>query len=97
MEKVTVTHMQTRLKEACQACFQQMRHDHHEWLRAERDGNEGTARFYYGIVTQARFEACRLYDLYLESLGHGWKTHFFKQNDRDVRRIKMKEAASCSE
>ena len=97
-EKVTLTQMRKRLKEACEHQFRVLRHDHHQWLQARKESYESTANFYYGVVTQSRIDAGRIYDLYLESLGHGWKAHSLKENDRLVRRInaQKKEAASCS-
>ena len=45
-EKVTLTHMRTRLAEACKSQFHLLRHYHHEFLRAERRGDDRSAAYY---------------------------------------------------
>ena len=84
---VTLTHMRARLAEACQQRFSLLRYYHHEFLRAMREGNDSSAAFFSATTMQARFAAVTIYDLYLEAQGFGFKPHFFKQNDRDMRRM----------
>lgn len=86
-ERVTLTHMRTRLAEACKSQFHLLRHYHHEFLRAERRGDDRSAAYYSATRLQARFAAVRIYDLYLEAQGFGFKAHVLKQNDRDMRRM----------
>lgn len=95
-QKVTITHMRTRLAESCQQQFHLLRHYHHEYLRARREGNERSASYYSAASLQARFAAVTVYDLYLESRGFGYKSHMFKQNLRDVRRLDRQPQGECS-
>ena len=79
--------MRARLAEACRSQFLLLRHYHHEYLRAKWEGDDRKMAHYAATMLQARFAATRVYDLYLEAQGYGFKMHFFKQNDRDMRRI----------
>lgn len=94
-EKVTLTHMRSRLKMVCASRFALMRTYHHKYLLAKREGNVHSAQYYDTVTRQARIAAVLVYDLYLEAQGFGYKPHFMKQNDRDLRRYERERNIAC--